>query len=232
MGNVYSKFEVGDVVKDSTLPESFKGKRIVKIDKRKKLVHYEDGSYDNLNIVNKLYSKIGYTNHGNFNLLDEETLLVTSVMYLLVYGVPKTDITGKSARKRLIRELGKALAILREKDKKEYLILIELSSKMITDIPNEMKLASEKDISNAVITPDRMLEYIKLKRPDIFKHSEITDKTLESLSKVYGASGHGFRSIMYVNRMFKHINNIVTSPTIDRNAIYKRIMDKYNKEKV
>ena len=165
-----------------------------------------------------------------FEYLDEETLMVSSVLYLLVFGIPKHVLDGKSARKRLIRELAKTLAIFREMDKKQYLILVNISSTLIKSIPESMKLGDETDYKNIAVTPDKLLYYIKLKRPDIFNKLGVSDKTILSLEKVYGKSNHGFRSMMYVNRMLDGIKESLL-PSVDRENIYQDILNKYNKER-
>lgn len=167
--------------------------------------------------INNLESKI-----------DKETILVSSVIYILIYGIPKTDTSGKSARKRLIRELGKTIAEYREVDKKEYLILVTFSGKLITKIADNMKLSDEKDIKNASISPDKLLLYIKNKRPDIFNKLKVSEETMNKLEAVYSASNLGFRSLMYVNRLLKYIEEYLNSD-IDKDKVYQDILDKYNK---
>lgn len=58
MAKVECKFEVGDVIKQIGLPDTFSGNEIVKIDRRAKKVYYKDGGHDNLWIVNSVYEKI------------------------------------------------------------------------------------------------------------------------------------------------------------------------------
>ena len=58
MDKVYSKFKVGDTVKDINLGDTFRPHTIKKIDKRTRTVYYEDGGQDGLNIVNKLYDLV------------------------------------------------------------------------------------------------------------------------------------------------------------------------------
>jgi len=149
----------------------------------------------------------------NFTETEVKSIIVGSVYFMLIFSIPKTELVCKRVRKKTTKHIQKAMAILREKNPRRYVVLVNEAHRLIKEL--EAHMATSGDIekmekgekTKIAVSPAKIAYYLKAKYSDVFYSIGYTDALLDDLLDSYGPNDpNGFRSLMFVNRVIELTN--------------------------
>ena len=148
-----------------------------------------------------------------FTETEVKSIIVGSVYFMLIFGIPKTEIMCKRVRKKTTKAIQKEMAILREKNPRRYVVLVNEAHRLIKEL--EAHMATNEDLkrlekgehTKIAVSPAKIAYYLKSKYSDVFYSIGYTDSLLDDLLDSYGPNDpNGFRSLMFANRVIELTN--------------------------
>ena len=148
-----------------------------------------------------------------FTETEVKSIIVGSVYFMLIFGIPKTEVMCKRVRKKTTKAIQKEMAKLREKNPRRYVVLVneahrlikELEAHMATD--DDLKRLEKGEQTKIAVSPAKIAYYLKAKYADVFYSIGYNDILLDDLMESYGPNDpNGFRSLMFVNRVIELTN--------------------------
>lgn len=143
-------------------------------------------------------------------MLNNEQLIVGTIMYLILESSDKSDIIGKRSRKNLYKSLKKTILTHGNStdDKERYLKMVNIANNIL------QKAHIDFDDENLLVNPGVMFKHLVTRYPEIIGVYDLSKTHINDLSDAYKGS-FGFPSIKYVNRIVERVRNEERKNTVN-----------------
>jgi len=150
-------------------------------------------------------------------IVSKKELVYASIFFLLLFSINKKDTTGKRARKKIVMDIKRTIAIARNHyDSNDYLAIVHKSQDIISEANDMMVLEDGNEIKNVSIDPGKMFILFRRKSPECFINMNIDEKYISIFMESYKDTGKTYITLMFVNRLIKIVESLDIEDTIKK----------------
>ena len=142
--------------------------------------------------------------------MEERELLMTSILFLLMFSIDRQEPDGKRIRKKIERALKTELAKARTLDREQLVRLVYASQDILARAKDRTD-SDYSDMKTLNISPYWLLQAFD-QHSMITSNVGITESDISELKACYSISGLVFVTKVYSNRLLEAVEDYLSSP--------------------